>query len=198
MVKVIKVILEHKSKTFLSSTVYNSTKQLVHFSFDNLSWLYSPREYCHFFPFFKNKILLPCNAFFWATNRYAGHKIQLFSTLPAKEGEQINSLEEEIRVFLLHKYYFLAAEKYNAQGCKIAKAKTPSALEPCPCSCKSSSISHIDKLKVMTNCNSRIIGDYDHPYHKNDASGHHHHDPVHTHHRHSDDDEIANGRQLNM
>ena len=50
----------------------------------------------------------------------------------------------------------------------------------------------------MTNCNSRIIGDYDHPYHKNDASGHHHHDPVHTHHRHSDDDEIANGRQLNM
>ena len=69
-----------------------------------------------------------------------------FNCFPlAKEVEQINSLEEEIRVFLLHKYHFLAAEKYNAQGCKIAKAKTPSALEPCPYSCKSSSICHVDK-----------------------------------------------------
>ena len=91
---------------------------------------------------------------------------------------------------------FLAAEKYNAQGCKIAKAKTPSGLEPCPCSCKSSSICHVDKLNFMTNCKSRIIGYRDHHYHKNDFSDHHHHDPDHPHH--CENDEIANGRQVNM
>ena len=69
---------------------------------------------------------------------------------------------------------------------------------PTPYSCKSSSICHIDKLKVMVNCKSRIKGDYDHHYHKNDASDHHHHDPDEPHHCQSEMDEIANGRQLNM
>ena len=50
----------------------------------------------------------------------------------------------------------------------------------------------------MVNCKSRIKGDYDHHYHKNDASDHHHHDPDEPHHCQSEMDEIANGRQLNM
>ena len=142
----VNVILEHKSKTFLSSTVYNSTKQLVHFFHSIICHDYIAQgKVATFFPSWKIKYYCPAMHSSGPLIAMLATKFNCFPLYLPRRGNKSIRWRKKSEFSCCTNTIFLAAEKYNAQGCKIAKAKTPSALEPCPYSCKSSSICHVDK-----------------------------------------------------